>query len=103
MPRLDACANDDNQKIDLTRRDHGGKILTIFRRSYGKFFCVDGRGRGEQVHLADGRVLGFEFRCSKHNGLFDCCTRTARRAPVCVDLGTYDTKADGECVLAPIA
>lgn len=91
---IEACATDDIDEEDLIRFDHGGRTYAIYRSPDDEFFCTDGLCTHEQVHLADGLVLGHLIECPKHNGQFDYRTGKAMRAPVCVDLKTHRTKVE---------
>jgi 3-phenylpropionate/trans-cinnamate dioxygenase ferredoxin subunit len=46
--------------------------------------------------------MGHLIECPKHNGQFDYRTGQAKRAPVCVNLRTYETRVDGDRVLVRI-
>ena len=95
MPWIEACAADDVEEEDVNRWDHGDKTYAIYRSADDDCFCTDGLCTHEHVHLADGLVMDFEIECPRHNGLFDYRTGKALRAPVCVDLATYETKVEG--------
>jgi 3-phenylpropionate/trans-cinnamate dioxygenase ferredoxin subunit len=95
MPWVDACATDDIDEEDVIRWDHGARTYAVYQSLDGKFYCTDGLCTHEQVHLSDGLVMDNEIECPKHNGLFDYRTGKALRAPVCVDLKTYETKVEG--------
>ena len=103
MPWIEACAADDVEEEDVNRWDHGDKTYAIYRSADDDYFCTDGLCTHEHVHLADGLVMDFEIECPRHNGLFDYRTGKALRAPVCVDLGTYETKVEGGQVFVRIA
>ena len=100
---IDACATDDIDEEDLIRFDHGGRTFAIYHSPEGKFYCTDGLCSHEQVHLADGLVMGHLIECPKHNGQFDYRTGEAKRAPVCVNLRTYPVKVEGDRVLVEVA
>ncbi len=100
---IDACATDDIEEEDLIRFDHGGRTFAIYHSPEGKFYCTDGLCSHEQVHLADGLVMGHLIECPKHNGQFDYRTGEAKRAPVCVNLRTYPVKVEGGRVLVEVA
>lgn len=91
---VDACATDDIEEEDLIRFDHGGRTFAIYHAPEGDFFCTDGLCSHEQVHLADGLVMGHVIECPKHNGQFDYRTGEAKRAPVCVNLATYPVRVE---------
>lgn len=99
MPWIDACEIDDIEKEDVIRWDHGDRTYAIFRSPGGSFYCTDGLCTHEQVHLAEGLVMDNEIECPRHNGVFDYRTGKALRAPVCVNLATYDTKVEDGRVL----
>ncbi|NNL17116.1 MAG: Rieske 2Fe-2S domain-containing protein [Boseongicola sp.] len=103
MPWIDACATDDVDEEDVIRWDHGDATFAIYRSMDGAFFCTDGLCTHEQVHLADGLVMDNEIECPKHNGLFDYRTGKALRAPVCVNLGTYETKIENGRVFVELS
>lgn len=103
MPWIEACAADDVEEEDVIRWDHGDKTYAIYRSADDGYFCTEGLCTHEQVHLADGLVMDFEIECPRHNGLFDYRTGKALRAPVCVDLATYETKVEGGQVFVRIA
>lgn len=100
---VDACATDDIDEEDLIRFDHEGRTYAIYHSPEGKFYCTDGLCSHEQVHLADGLVMGHLIECPKHNGQFDYRTGEAKRAPVCVNLRTYPVKIEGDRVLIEVA
>lgn len=100
---IDACATDDIEEEDLIRFDHGGRTFAIYHSPEGKFYCTDGLCSHEQVHLADGLVMGHLIECPKHNGQFDYRTGEAKRAPVCVNLRTYPVRVEGGRVLIEVA
>ena len=89
---IDACATEDVETEDVLRFDHGSRTFAIYRDPQGEFFCTDGLCTHENVHLADGLVLDHVIECPKHNGQFDYRTGEAVRPPVCVNLGTYQTR-----------
>lgn len=96
---VDACAADEIEQEDVMRWDHGGRSFALYRSPEGAFFCTDGLCTHEQVHLADGLVMGHLIECPKHNGQFDYRSGKAVRAPACVDLRTYPVKVEGGRVL----
>lgn len=93
-PWVEACAADDIDTEDLVRFDHDGHTFAIYRSPDDTFFCTDGLCTHEQVHLANGLVMGYEIECPKHNAIFDYRTGKALRAPACVDLRTYPVKVE---------
>jgi 3-phenylpropionate/trans-cinnamate dioxygenase ferredoxin component len=96
MPWIKACANDDIDREDLVRFDHGGATYAIYHSPEGAFFATAGKCTHEAVHLCDGLVIGHLIECPKHNGQFDYRSGAAVRAPACVNLQTYPVKiADG--------
>ncbi len=68
-----------------------------------RFFCTAGCCTHEDIHLADGLVIGHLIECPKHNGQFDYRTGEAKRAPVCINLKTYPVKVEGGRVLIQVA
>lgn len=93
-PWVEACAADDIDTEDLVRFDHDGHTFAIYRSPDDTYFCTDGLCTHEQVHLANGLVMGYEIECPKHNVIFDYRTGKALRAPACVDLRTYPVKVE---------
>jgi 3-phenylpropionate/trans-cinnamate dioxygenase ferredoxin subunit len=96
---VDACGADDIDAEDVIRFDHGGRTYAIYRTEDNGYFATDGLCTHEQVHLADGLVMGTIIECPKHNGRFDFRSGAAKGAPVCVDLATYPVKVQGGRVL----
>jgi len=94
-----ACKIDDIEPEDVIRFDHGGRTFAIYRTADDKFYATDGLCTHEKVHLANGFVMEHIIECPKHNGRFDFTTGKAQGAPVCVNLGTYPVKIEGERVL----
>lgn len=96
---IDACATHDIEAEDVIRFDHAGRTYAIFHAPDGQFFATDGLCTHENVHLADGLVMGHVIECPKHNGQFDYRTGEAKRAPVCVNLRTLPIRVEGGRVL----
>ena len=92
---IDACGADDIEAEDVIRFDHEGRTFAIYRSARDEYFCTDGLCSHEQVHLSGGLVMDYVIECPKHNGQFDYRTGEAKRAPVCVNLGTYPVKVEG--------
>jgi 3-phenylpropionate/trans-cinnamate dioxygenase ferredoxin subunit len=91
---VDACAEDDIEEEDVIRFDHGGVTLAIYRLGNDRFFATAGLCTHENVHLADGLVMGRIIECPKHNGRFDIPTGQAKGAPACVNLKTFPVKVE---------
>ncbi|HEY9346867.1 MAG TPA: MocE family 2Fe-2S type ferredoxin [Inquilinus sp.] len=89
-----ACAADEIDEEDVIRFDHGGRTFAIYRTEDDRYFATEGLCTHEQVHLADGLVMGTIIECPKHNGRFDFTTGAAKGAPVCVALATYPVKVE---------
>jgi 3-phenylpropionate/trans-cinnamate dioxygenase ferredoxin subunit len=96
---VDACAADDIDEEDVIRFDHGGRTFAIYRTDDDSYFATDGLCTHEQVHLADGLVMGSIIECPKHNGRFDFRSGAAKGAPVCVNLATYPVRVERGRVL----
>ncbi len=92
---VDACAANDIEEEDVIRFDSGGRTFAVYRTADDRYFATDGLCTHEQVHLADGLVMGTIIECPKHNGRFDFATGRAKRAPACVNLQTYPVKVEG--------
>ena len=90
-----ACGADDIDEEDVIRFDHGGRTFALYRTGDDRYYATDGLCTHEQVHLADGLVMGSIIECPKHNGRFDFTTGAAKGAPVCVALRTYPVKVEG--------
>ena len=88
----DVCAVDEIEPEDVIRFDRGDRTFAVYRAEDGTPFATDGLCTHEQVHLADGLVLGDEIECPMHNGRFNIRTGAALRAPVCVALATYPAR-----------
>ncbi len=91
---IDACAPDDIEEEDVIRFDHGDITLALYRLENDRFFATAGLCTHENVHLADGLVMGKTIECPKHNGRFDVITGRAKGAPACIDLKTYPVKVE---------
>ena len=91
---IEACAAGDIDEEDVIRFDHAGRSFAIYRSPDDEFFCTDGHCTHERVHLADGLVMDYVVECPKHNGQFDYRTGEAVRAPVCVNLATFQTRVE---------
>ena len=95
MVWIDACAADDVLPEDVTRFDYNGATYAIYRTGDDRYFATDGLCTHEQVHLADGFVMGTVIECAKHNGRFDFTTGEAKGAPACIALVTHPIKVEG--------
>jgi 3-phenylpropionate/trans-cinnamate dioxygenase ferredoxin subunit len=100
---IDACGVDDIDQEDVIRFDHAGQTYALYRTEDDRYFATAGLCTHEQVHLADGLVMGNIIECPKHNGRFDLTTGSAKGAPVCVDLATFAVRVDGDRVLLKVA
>src|SRR5208282_4151623 len=89
-----ACRVDDIDAEDVTRFDHDGHCLAIYRTADDRYFATDGRCTHEQALLTEGLVAGSIIECPKHNGRFDFTTGKAKRRPACIDLKTYAVKVE---------
>ena len=92
---IDAGSADEIDSEDVARFDHAGRTYALYRTDDDRYFATDGLCTHEQVHLADGLVMGTIIECPKHNGRFDFTTGAAKGAPVCVNLATYPVKVEG--------
>ena len=86
------CPVDDIDPEDVIRFDHGGRTFAVYRAPDGTPFATDGLCTHEQVHLADGLVMGDQIECPKHNGRFNIRTGVALRAPVCINLAIWPAR-----------
>ena len=96
---VDVCDVDEIELEDVIPFDHGSRTFAIYRSPDDKFYATDGICTHEHAHLADGLVMGDLIECPKHNGRFDYRSGEAKRAPLCVNLQTYDVRVDGGRVL----
>jgi phenylpropionate dioxygenase-like ring-hydroxylating dioxygenase large terminal subunit len=55
---VEVCEADEIDEEDVIRFDHQGRTFAVYRSPDGNFFATDGLCTHEQVHLADGLVLG---------------------------------------------
>ena len=92
---IDAGSADEIESEDVARFDHAGRTYALYRTDDDRYFATAGLCTHEQVHLADGLVMGTIIECPKHNGRFDFTTGAAKGAPVCVNLATYPVKVEG--------
>ena len=99
---IDACAAENIDEEDVIRFDSNGRTFAIYRTDDDRYFATDGLCTHEQVHLADGLVMGTIIECPKHNGRFDFTTGHAKGAPVCVDLRTYPVRVEDGRILVQI-
>jgi len=91
---VDVCAVDEIELEDVIPFDHGSRTFAIYRSPDDNFYATDGICTHEHAHLADGLVIGNLIECPKHNGRFDYRSGEAKRAPVCVNLRTYEVRED---------
>ena len=55
---VDACAAEDIEPEDVIRYDLGERTYAIYRTEDDRYFATAGLCTHEQVHLADGLVMG---------------------------------------------
>jgi 3-phenylpropionate/trans-cinnamate dioxygenase ferredoxin subunit len=91
---IEACGQDDIDEEDVIRFDHGGGTIAVYRLEDDRFFATSGLCTHENVHLADGLVMGRIIECPKHNGRFDIPSGQAKGAPACINLKTYPVKLE---------
>ena len=99
---VQACTIDDVEPEDVIRFDYAGRTFAIYRTEDDGWYATDGLCTHEQVHLADGLVMGSIIECPKHNGRFDLRSGAAKGAPVCIDLRTYPVRVEGDAVMLQI-
>lgn len=95
---VEVCAAKEIDEEDVVRFDHEGRTFAVYRSPDDEYFATDGLCTHEQIHLADGLVMGDIIECPKHNGRFNYKTGQARGAPVCVNLRTYQVKVEAGSV-----
>lgn len=98
----EACEVDDIDTEDVIPVEINGRHLAVYRSPDDEFFATDGICTHERAFLADGLVMGDTIECPKHNGRFNYITGEAKRAPVCVNLQTYQVKVEAGKVLVRI-
>ncbi|MDX0368833.1 Rieske 2Fe-2S domain-containing protein [Sinorhizobium meliloti] len=91
---VEVCAAEEIDEEDVVRFDHEGRTFAVYRSPDDEYFATDGLCTHEQIHLADGLVMGDIIECPKHNGRFNYKTGQARGAPVGVNLRTYPVKVE---------
>jgi len=99
---IEACQADDVDEEDVIRWDYGGRTFAVYRSADNKFYATDGLCTHEQVHLADGLVMGNIIECPKHNGRFNYLSGEAKGAPACINLVTYPVKVEAGKVLVDV-
>ena len=97
-----ACDAANIENEDVIRFDYQGKTYALFRSPEDEYFCTDGYCTHEDVHLADGLVMGHIIECPGHNGQFDYRTGEPARSPVCEALKTYPVKVEDGVILLNI-
>jgi 3-phenylpropionate/trans-cinnamate dioxygenase ferredoxin subunit len=100
---IDACAANEVEEEDVIRFDHGGQTFAIYRSVDDEYFATDGLCTHEQVHLADGLVMGEIIECPMHNGRFNYKTGEAKGAPACINLNTYPVKVENGRIFIQLA
>ena len=98
MTWVPVCLVGEIDPEDVIRFDHVGRTFAVFRSDKGEVFATDGLCTHEQVHLADGLVIGDTIECPKHNGRFNYRSGAPLRAPVCVALATYPARIEGDMI-----
>lgn len=78
--RMDAWSVGDTEAEDLIRFD---------RNPSNDFFCTDGLGTHENVHVENGPAMDHMLECPKQSGVSDCRNDGALRPQVCLNLKTY--------------
>jgi 3-phenylpropionate/trans-cinnamate dioxygenase ferredoxin subunit len=99
---IETCEIDDIEQEDVIRFDYEDRTFAIYRTDEDEVYATDGMCTHERVHLADGLVMGNTIECPKHNGRFDYTTGEAKRAPVCLNLKTYQVKVEAGKVFIKI-
>jgi 3-phenylpropionate/trans-cinnamate dioxygenase ferredoxin subunit len=96
------CQTDEVDREDVTRFDHDGRSVAIYRTADDRYFATDAFCTHERALLTDGLVTGSIIECPKHNGRFDFTTGKATRRPACIDLKTYAVKVEAGTVFVLI-
>lgn len=102
MPLIDICSIDDIEPEEAMRFDHDGRTYAIFRNDREQFFCTSGLCTHEEVHLAEGLVMGNTVECPKHASIFDFTSGEAETPPACENLQTFVTRIVDGRVFAEI-
>lgn len=99
MPWIDVCAADAIEAEGALRFDSGGRTFAVFRNDRDEYFCTDGLCTHEEVHLAEGLVIGNTVECPKHASIFDFSTGEVESPPACENLRTYPVRVENGRVL----
>ena len=86
---IEACSVNDIDQEDVIRFDYENRTFAIYRSQDNGYYATDGFCTHENVHLANGLVIGHLIECPKHNGRFDYTTGQAKKRPACEQLTTY--------------
>jgi 3-phenylpropionate/trans-cinnamate dioxygenase ferredoxin subunit len=86
---IKVCIEDDIEAEDVIRFDYDDRTFAIYRTAKNVYYATDGLCTHQNIHLADGLVIGNLIECPKHNGRFDYTTGETKRPPVCIKLKTY--------------
>ncbi len=89
-----ACDAANIENEDVIRFDYQDKTYALFRSSEDEYFCTAGYYTHEDVHLAEGLVMGHIIECARHNGQFDYRTGEPARSPVCEARKTYPVRVE---------
>lgn len=100
---IDACGLNDIEEEGVRRFDHAGRSFAIYRMTGEEVFCSDGHCTHEAVHLSEGLLMDYEIECPKHSGVFDVRTGEARRLPACINLRTYEARAEGGRIMVRLS
>ena len=65
MPWTEALPFDAIDPEDVIRWDHGGATYALYRTEDDAVHATDGLCTHEQVHLADGLLMGHLIECPK--------------------------------------
>ena len=94
-----ACDAANIENEDVIHFDYQGKTYALFRSPEDEYFCADGYCTNEDVHLAEGLVMGHVIELPGHNEQFDYRTGEPARSPACETLKTCPVKVGDSVIL----
>lgn len=69
----------------------------------GHVYCLDDVCTHDGGTLSDGRLVGCEIECPRHQARFDLRTGAARRMPATENTRAYEVKVDGDQVFVKLS
>ena len=90
--RFDLGPAADLPEGGMRRVDVDDRTFAVCRLDDGAVAVTDGICTHGRAHLAEGRVMGCEIECPKHNGRFDARTGQAVRRPAKTPIAVYEAE-----------